>query len=193
MIICCSILNLQGCKRELDIIIEAFHTTPLHFNFPNLRLTFEEASKLLTDNGIEHSPFEDFTTVDEKELGKIIKDKYNIDFYIIDRFPSCTRPFYTMPCDDDDRFTKSYDLFLRGEEICSGSQRIHDPELLTKQAIKHGINPDTISGYIDSFKYGSFPHAGAGLGLERIVMLLLGLDNIRMTSLFPRDPTRITP
>jgi len=75
----------------------------------------------------------------------------------------------------------------------SGAHRVHDPELLTQRAKEHGINLDTIKSYIDSFRYGAPPHAGGGIGMERVCMLYLGLNNIRKTSLFPRDPKRLTP
>jgi len=75
----------------------------------------------------------------------------------------------------------------------SGAQRIHDPELLTKRAQEHNVTLETIQPYLDSFKFGCPPHAGGGVGLERVVMLFLGLNNIRKTSMFPRDPNRLTP
>ena len=84
-------------------------------------------------------------------------------------------------------------MFMRGEEILSGAQRIHDPNFLTERAKHHGVEIDTIKGYIDSFRYGCPPHAGGGIGMERVCMLYLGLDNIRKTSMFPRDPKRLTP
>lgn len=79
------------------------------------------------------------------------------------------------------------------QEIISGAQRIHIPELLEERAVAHGINPDTIRPYIDSFKLGAPPHGGAGVGMERVIMLYLGLDNIRKTAMFPRDPKRLNP
>lgn len=82
---------------------------------------------------------------------------------------------------------------MRGEEILSGAQRIHDPELLESRAKALGIDPATIKDYINCFKYGAFPHGGGGIGLERVVMLYCALKNIRNSSLFPRDPRRITP
>merc|ERR1712100_381528 len=84
-------------------------------------------------------------------------------------------------------YSNSYDIFIRGEEIISGAQRIHDPALLTKRAAECGIEVDTIQAYIDAFKYGALPHGGGGVGLERVVMLFLNLGNIRKTSMFPRD------
>ncbi|VDO67010.1 unnamed protein product [Onchocerca flexuosa] len=79
------------------------------------------------------------------------------------------------------------------EEILSGAQRIHDASLLTERAKHHQIDLEKIRAYIDSFKYGCPPHAGGGIGLERVTMLFLGLGNVRLASLFPRDPKRITP
>jgi aspartyl-tRNA synthetase len=84
-------------------------------------------------------------------------------------------------------------MFMRGEEILSGAQRIHDAEFLTKRAQHHNVELDKIKSYIDAFRYGCPPHAGGGIGLARVVMLYLGLNNVRKTSMFPRDPKRITP
>jgi len=114
-------------------------------------------------------------------------------FFILDKFPINLRPFYTMPDPNDEAYSNSYDLFIRGEEISSGAQRIHDPELLIDRATKKKIKIETIQAYINAFKYGSYPHAGCGVGLERVVMLFLGLHNIRKSSMFPRDPKRLNP
>ncbi len=86
------------------------------------------------------------------------------------------------------KLSNSYDFFIRGQEILSGAQRIHDPEPKA-----WGIPLEDIASYINSFCYGAFPHGGGGIGLERVVMLFLGLPNIRKAAWFPRDPKRITP
>jgi len=75
----------------------------------------------------------------------------------------------------------------------SGAQRVHDPVLLEERAKEKGVPVESIKAYIDAFKFGAMPHAGGGIGLERVVMLYLGLNNIRMTSMFPRDPKRLSP
>ena len=90
-------------------------------------------------------------------------------------------------------YSNSYDIMMRGEEILSGAQRIHDPEMLIERAKAHGIPLEQIESYIDCFRYGAYPHGGGGVGMERVVMLFLGLPNIRRTSLFPRDPKRLMP
>ena len=117
------------------------------------------------------------------------------DFYIIDKFPADVRPFYTMPDPIDPTLSNSYDIFIRGEEVTSGAQRIHDPQMLLDQAAAKDppVDLSPIMAYVDSFKYGAFPHGGGGIGLERVVMLFCGLPNIRKTSLFPRDPKRLSP
>lgn len=109
------------------------------------------------------------------------------------------------------KYSNSYDMFIRGEEILSGAQRVHgrnfcfssrksrkivrfsDAQLLMERVKHHNINVDQIRSYIDAFRYGCPPHAGGGIGLERVLMLYLGLGNVRKTSMFPRDPKRVTP
>ena len=133
------------------------------------------------------------STPHEKILGKIVKEKFGTDFFIMDKYPLAVRPFYTMPDPDNPKLSNSYDLFIRGEEIVSGAQRIHDPALLIERAQHWNIPIASIQSYVDAFKHGALPHAGGGIGLERVVMLYLGLPNIRKTSMFPRDPKRLSP
>lgn len=161
----------------------------------NLRLKWPEAIALLRGAGVKIGDFEDLNTEKEKLLGRLVKEKYNTDFFMLTHFPSAIRPFYTMVDPVDGNYSNSYDLFMRGEEIVSGAQRIHDVELLTVRATamlgEAGIS--SIKDYVDAFRFGAPPHAGAGIGLERVVMLYLGIENIRECSLFPRDPERLTP
>lgn len=82
---------------------------------------------------------------------------------------------------------------MRGEEILSGAQRIHDPTFLAEKMREKGVNPEDMSFYTDAFKMGCPPHGGGGIGLERVLMLFLKLNNIRRASLFPRDPKRLEP
>lgn len=103
------------------------------------------------------------------------------------------RPFYTMPDAEDPTLSNSYDFFMRGEEILSGAQRIHSPSLLVEKMKSKGVDPDSMKGYVDAFRMGCAPHGGGGIGLERVLMLFLGLGNIRRASMFPRDPKRLEP
>jgi aspartyl-tRNA synthetase len=161
-----------------------------------LRMTFSNAAQLLRDHGqlpTDGPAVDDFSTAQEKALGAIIKTRYGVDLYIVDEFFRSARPFYTMLHPADNMKTCSYDMYLRGEEICSGAQRIHDAELLRSRISECGINPDPLNCYVDAFQYGAWPHGGFGLGLERIVLFFLGLPDVRMVSLFPRDPRRLAP
>ena len=157
---------------------------------------WEDAIAMLREAGElgpEEGTFDDLTGALELALGRLVKDKHGVDFFILDRFPSAIRPFYTMPCPDDARYSNSYDLFLRGQEICSGAQRCHEPELLERILAEKGVDAAPLEAYISSFRHGAAPHGGVGIGLERVVFLYLGLDNVRKASMFPRDPKRCSP
>ncbi|KAK6462424.1 aspartyl-tRNA synthetase [Scheffersomyces coipomensis] len=160
-----------------------------------VRLHFKEGIAMLRAAGKEVDDFEDLSTENEKLLGKLVRDKYDTDFYILDKFPLAVRPFYTMPDPEDPRYSNSYDFFMRGEEILSGAQRVHDVELLKERLAAHEVNYNVpgLQEYVDAFTYGCPPHAGGGIGLERVVMFFLDLKNIRRASLFPRDPKRLRP
>lgn len=181
------------CKAELDAVNAQYPFTPIKYSKPTLRLEFPEGVKMLREAGIDQDPLEDLSTKNERALGELVKAKHGVDFFILDKFPQSARPFYTMPDPKNADYTNSYDLFIRGEEIVSGSQRIHDPALLEKRARDKGVTLSTVQAYLDAFKFGAPPHGGCGVGLERVVMLYLGLGNIRKSSLFPRDPSRVAP
>jgi len=208
--------------NELDVVREQYPFKNLRYRYPCLRLQYTEAMALLRAEGPKllrdardkssdeaerahlekravevstHGDLEDIGTEDEKLLGQVIANMHEQDFYIIDKFPAHVRPFYTMPDPANPDLSNSYDIFIRGEEVTSGAQRIHDPQMLLACAAAKDPPVDLapIQAYVDSFKYGAFPHAGGGVGLERVVMLFCGLPNIRKTSLFPRDPKRLSP
>ena len=186
--------GLQGrFANELSVISQQYPCEPLQYLPQTLRITFAEGIKMLQDAGHNVPPLDDLNTEMERTLGRLVKEKYNTDFYILHKFPLGIRPFYTMPDPEDENYSASFDIFIRGEEIISGAQRVHDPQLLTARAVEHGIPLDQIQSYLDAFKCGCYPHGGAGVGLERVVMLFCGLNNIRKTSMFPRDPKRLAP
>jgi len=180
-------------SQEIVTVSQQFPCEPFKFLDPPLRLEFPEAVEMLKEAGVEMGDEDDLSTPAEKLLGRLVRAKYDTDYFILDKFPLAVRPFYTMPCPVDGKYSNSYDMFMRGEEILSGAQRIHNTEFLIERAKHHGIELNTIASYIDSFRYGCPPHAGGGIGMERVTMLYLGLDNIRKTSMFPRDPKRLTP
>lgn len=188
-------------SKEIDIVKKQFPVPD--FILPEdgkpVRFTFKEAVDLLIKHNIRQPSDEqyitDMATDEERALGPVIRKEYHTDFYVIDKFPSVVRPFYTMPDPVDPTYSNSYDFFLRGEEILSGAQRIHDPVFLAQRMREFGVDPEGagLKDYVDGFKLGCPPHAGGGIGLERVIFLYLDLGNIRRASLFPRDPKRITP
>ncbi|KAH1132020.1 hypothetical protein J1N35_003398 [Gossypium stocksii] len=183
----------EKCRKELEAVGKQYPFEPLKYKPKTLRLTFEEGIQMLKDAGVEVDPLGDLNTEAERKLGQLVLEKYDTEFYILHRYPLAVRPFYTMPCYDNALYSNSFDVFIRGEEIISGAQRVHVPEILAERAQACGIDVNTISTYIDSFRYGAPPHGGFGVGLERVVMLFCALGNIRKTSLYPRDPQRIAP
>ena len=178
-------------KKELSVVNDQYPYED--FKCKNVRLSFKEGVQLLAEHGFIQAPLEDLNTENEKQLGKLVREKYDTDFYMLYGYPTNARPFYTMLDPHDSNYTNSYDFFMRGEEITSGAQRIHDPEFLAERATVHNIPLNTIQEYIDAFKYGTPPHGGCGIGLERVVKLYCGIRNIRKCSLFPRDPKRLRP
>ena len=183
----------KECIKEMKTIQHQYPFEPLEYTKTPLVISFKDAVTMLRDNGIEKKEMDDFNTAEEKALGEIMKRDRGTDFYIVDKYPISARPFYTMPCPEDPNYTNSYDVFLRGEEITSGAQRIHDVKDLTTRAQECNIPLSSLENYLKSFKYGTPPHGGAGIGLERVVMLFLNLNNVRKTSMFPRDPKRLEP
>lgn len=158
-----------------------------------LKLTFKEAVDILVADGVAREELDDINTENEKRLGRLVKAKYDTDYFIIDKFPMALRPFYTMPDPDDPTLSNSYDFFMRGEEILSGAQRIHDSAFLIEKMRSKGVDPESMKPYVDAFRMGCAPHGGGGIGLERVLMLFLKLNNIRRATLFPRDPKRLEP
>ncbi|KAK4853834.1 hypothetical protein QYF36_015425 [Acer negundo] len=183
----------EKCKKELEAVGKQYPFEPLKYNKDTLRLKFEEGVQMLKEAGVEIDPLGDLNTESERKLGQLVSEKYGTDFYILHYYPSNVRPFYTMISHENPLYSNSFDVFIRGEEIISGAQRVHVPEVLEERAQACGIDVKTISTYIDSFRYGAPPHGGFGVGLERVIMLFCGLNNIRKTSLYPRDPLRIAP
>ncbi len=156
-------------------------------------IQYPEGIAMLREAGVEIGDLDDINTENERRLGKLVREKYGTDLYALDKFPLDNRAFYTMPDPEMPGYCNGYDFFCRGEEVLSGAQRVHEPELLTERVKAHGVDPATVVDYIDAFKYGAPPHAGGAIGLERFLFLYFDLKNIRKTAMFPRDPKRITP
>jgi aspartyl-tRNA synthetase len=175
--------NLQNKHQDLLNNVHTFK--PLIYPPNPIVLDYWDCIKMVEESGYQVQCPDDINTADEKQIGVMVKEKFNSDIVIIDKYPKNARPFYSTLCPENLNVTNSYDIILYGNEILSGAQRENDYETLIKQAKEKNINTDNLKEYLDSFKYGSPKHGGGGFGLERITMFFLGIDNIRMGSLFP--------
>jgi len=181
-------------RPEIETIKKFFPHEDLVWLDETPVIPFAEAVRLLNasgwrdDEGKELDENEDLGTRDEVQLGRVIKEKFGTDYYILDKFPANARPFYAMPDPANANITNSFDIFCRGQEILSGGQRIHDADMLLEKMRKLKVDPGTMQDYIQGFQWGAPPHGGGGIGLERILMLMMSLGNIRHASMFPRDP-----
>lgn len=149
---------------EMEAVKRQYPFADFEYLPKSLRLQYKDGIQMLREAGVEIGDHDDMNTAQERKLGELVKAKYGTDFYMLDKFPLEIRPFYTMPDAKNEGYSNSYDFFIRGEEILSGAQRIHDPALLKERAEAHGVDLKTIQGYLDAFKYGVPPHAGGGIG-----------------------------
>jgi aspartyl-tRNA synthetase len=113
--------------KELEVIRSQYPSEPVKFTEQPLIIHWGDAMKMLRDAGHEVDELADLSSALELTLGDLVKAKYGADFYILDQYPSGIRPFYTMPSASNPLYSNSYDLFIRGQEICSGAQRCHEP------------------------------------------------------------------
>lgn len=155
------------------------------------KIEFNEAIKVLKENYGKQDLEGDLDPEAEKLICKYAKEKLGSEFIFLINYPRRKRPMYTMPKGEEG--THSFDLLFRGIEITTGGQRIHDYNMLVENMKYKGFNPDSYESYLKVFKYGMPKHGGLAIGLERITAKILGLDNVRETSLFTRDRKRLIP
>lgn len=155
---------------------------------------FDEAKKLVSEkyNRTIKNPF-DLEPEEEVLISQYFKEEADADFVFVTHYPSKKRPFYAMDDPADNTYTLSFDLLFRGMEITTGGQRIHDYNMLVDKIAKRGMTEEGMEAYMSIFKHGMPPHGGLGLGLERLTMKLLGEENVRETTMFPRDLSRLEP
>lgn len=138
------------------------------------------------------NPF-DLEPEEEVLIGQYAKEEWDSDFVFVTHYPSKKRPFYAMDDPEDTRYTLSFDLLYKGMEVTTGGQRIHDYQMLLDKIEARGMETDGMDQYLATFKHGMPPHGGLGIGLERLTMKLVGEENVRETTLFPRDLSRLEP
>jgi len=179
----------ENCRDELETLdmVEAFDVPDE--GFP--RLTYEEAIERINATGELDEQLtwgDDLPTEGEKLLGDDVGGHY----FVTD-WPAEIKPFYIQDYDDDPEYSKGFDLMHPRMELVSGGQREHRYEELVAGFEQQGLDPDQFEYYTKMFKYGMPPHAGWAYGVERLVMTMLGLANIRESVLFPRDRQRLSP
>lgn len=175
--------------RELDLLgVEL----PDASRIPAIR--FDEAKQKVSEKyGRKIRTPYDLEPEEEALIGQYAKEEWGSDFVFVTHYPSKKRPFYAMDDPEDTRYTLSFDLLFRGLEITTGGQRIHDYHALLEKMEKRDMTAEGLETYLDTFKHGMPPHGGLGIGMERLTMQLLGEDNVRETTLFPRDLGRLVP
>ncbi len=174
----------EHCKDELALL-----KAPLVVPKKIPRHTYTELVEKLNAAGVPMEWGDDFDREKEAKLYSLLGE----EAYFITKWPTAIRAFYSMPDEKDPKICKAYDLMYRGLELSSGAQRIHIPELLIKQLQSRGLDPAAFEFYINAFRVGAPPHAGWSIGIERLVMKICNLHNIREAAMFPRDRTRLTP
>ena len=155
---------------------------------PFKRITYDEAIEMLSEAGEQIEWGEDLSTSAEQMLGEMIGEHY----FITD-WPSAIKPFYAQPSAHHSDICDAFDLMHPRLELASGSQRVHSYELLKSKIESKGLSADSFEFYLEAFRYGMPPHAGWGLGVERLLMSILEIGNIREVVLFPRDRRRLVP
>ncbi|MET1124157.1 MAG: aspartate--tRNA(Asn) ligase [Archaeoglobaceae archaeon] len=174
----------EKCERYLSWLGASVEVPQVPFE----RVKYDEALEIAASKGEEIPWGEDLSTAALRILGEEIGGYY----FIVD-WPTESKPFYVMPYDDKPEVSKSFDLMHGWLELASGAQRIHKYDLLVDMIKAKGLQPESFGFYLEAFRYGMPPHAGWGLGAERLLMAMLGLSNIREATLFPRDRHRLIP
>ncbi len=161
---------------------------------PFPRIPLAEAKRIVAERGYEiPRADDDMDPEGERRISAYVAEELGHEFVFLTDYASSIRPFYHMRHDDDPSLTKSYDLIFNGVEISTGAQREHRIEILTRQARDKGLDPDELDFFLDFFRYGVPPHGGFGMGLSRVLMLLLHQANLREVTYLFRGPTRLLP
>ncbi|MCD6312315.1 MAG: aspartate--tRNA(Asn) ligase [Thaumarchaeota archaeon] len=178
----------EECEKELKLLGIELEVPEKPFPV----LEFPKIYEILEDMGKRIPYGEDLDREAEKLLASYVKENFDHDFFFINRFPYRVKPFYVMKIDGTD-WARSTDLIGGGLELSSGGQREHRYERIVKQIREKGLSLKDFEWFVEHFKYGAPPHGGFAIGIERLTMILLNLENIREATPFPRAPERLLP
>jgi len=160
---------------------------------PFPRLTMREAKKILGELGVPSERVGDFSPEEERRIGQYTLEKFGHEFLFVTEYPASVRPFYHMRSETDPSLTKSFDLLWNGLEVTTGAQREHRYDTLVSQAKEKNVALEPLQFYINFFKYGCPPHGGFGMGPNRMLMKLIGVDNVRDATFLYRGVKRLEP
>ncbi|MDD4066926.1 MAG: aspartate--tRNA(Asn) ligase [Clostridia bacterium] len=194
------VLEARMMKYLVDVLNKdyALELEEINLKLPEVKdipmIKFAEVKDLIAKE--YNRPYRDkfdLEPEEEKLIGKYFNEKYNSQFVFVTHYPEKKRPFYAKEDPKDSNYTLSFDLLLNGAEITTGGQRINDYNEQVAKMQRRGMDITQFEDYLTMHKYGMPPHGGLGIGLERLSMKLLQLENIRMTTAFPRDMERLRP
>lgn len=185
---------LQKVKDKFnDEIKRIFNKEVIVPALPFPRLSMKEVKAILSELKITGERDGDLSPEEERKIGEYVKEKFDHEFVFVTEYPVSVRPFYHMHDENDNTLTKSFDLLWGGLEVTTGAQREHRYDVLVKQAKEKGMRVETIQFYLNFFKYGCPPHGGFGMGPNRMMMTLLGIDNVRDAMFIYRGVKRLEP
>lgn len=174
----------ENCKKEQEGM---GHTIEIP-SFPFERVTYSQVIEELKSVG-EKVEFGD----DLLDSHLRIVGKNHPGFYFLTDWPMKLKPFYIREKDENPELSRSFDLQYGYLELSSGGTRLHDPEMIKSRLKEQGLDPAQFADHLQTFDWGMPPHSGWGMGLDRLMTTLIGIDNVREVVLYPRDPDRLTP
>jgi nondiscriminating aspartyl-tRNA synthetase len=184
----------EALYEEAGDALSLLDVTPPEVPAEIPRIHFAEAQALIArETGEDPRGEPDLAPAHERWLGEWARREYGSDFLFVVGYPMVKRPFYTHPDPARPEYSNSFDLLFRGLELVTGGQRLHRYEDYLAALAARGLDPEPFAGYLEAFKFGMPPHGGFAIGLERWVARLVGAENVRETTLFPRDLHRLTP
>jgi nondiscriminating aspartyl-tRNA synthetase len=157
-------------------------------------IKFREGQQIILERfGEDCREENDLAPQHERWLCQWAQEEHGSELLFVTHYPTAKRPFYTMPAAGDPDHTNSFDLLCRGIEIVTGGQRVHGYAQLLEHIARWGLTTAGYEGYLQAFRYGMPPHGGFGMGAERLLQTIVGANNLRETTLFPRDIKRLAP
>lgn len=175
---------IANCQKEIAILERKLEVPKTPFE----RVTYSQLIDELAKKGVELKFGDDLL---DSHL-KLVGESHPGLFFLLD-WPMSLKPFYIHPKDDDPKLSRSFDLQYGHLELSSGGRRLHDPATLRARIAEQGLDPASFEDHLRAFDWGMPPHSGWGMGLDRLMTVIVGTDNVREVVLYPRDPERLSP